>query len=73
MGRIAQVVERQSYKLDGPGIEYRRGVIFSTCPDWPRGPPRLLLNGYRIFPGGKERPRRAADQSPSSSAVVKKE
>jgi len=35
--------------------------IFHTCPDWPWGPPSLLYNGYRIFPGGKERPGRDAD------------
>ena len=28
------------------------------------GPPSLLYNGYRVFPGGKERPRRYADPSP---------
>jgi len=28
------------------------GEIFHTCPDWPWGPPSLLYNGYRIFPGG---------------------
>jgi hypothetical protein len=29
-------------------------------------------NGYPVFPGGKERPGRDADPSPSSSAAVKK-
>ena len=28
-----------------------------------------LYNGYRVFPGGKERPGREADPSPPSSAV----
>jgi len=28
------------------------GEIFRTCPDRLRGPPSLLYNGYRIFPGG---------------------
>ena len=45
------------------------GEIFRTCPDWPWGPPSLLYNGYRVFPGGKERPGRDADPSPTSSAV----
>ena len=45
------------------------GEIFCTCPDWPWGPPSLLYNGYRVFPGGKERPGRDADPSPPSSAV----
>jgi hypothetical protein len=29
------------------------GEIFRTPPDWPWGPPSLLYNGYRVFPGGK--------------------
>jgi len=33
-------------------------------------PPSLLYNGYRIFPGGKVQPGRAADHSPPSSAAV---
>ena len=45
------------------------GEIFRTCPDRPWGPPSLLYNGYRVFPGGKEGPGRDADPSPLSSAV----
>jgi len=42
------------YGLDGPGIESRwGGEIFRTCPDRPWGPPSLLYNEYRVFPGGK--------------------
>ena len=33
---------------------------------------RLLYKGYRVFPGGKERPGRDSDPSPPSSAVVMK-
>ena len=44
------------------------GEIFRT---W--GPTSLLYNGYRVFPGSKERPGRDADPSPPSSAVVMKE
>jgi hypothetical protein len=40
-----------------------------TCSDRPWGPPSLLYNGYRVFPGGKERPGRDAYHSPTSSAV----
>jgi len=29
------------------------GEIFHTCPDRPWGPPNLLYNGYRVFPGVK--------------------
>jgi len=46
-----------------------RGEIFRTCPDRPWGPPSLLYNGYRVFPGGKKRLGRDADPSPPSSAV----
>ena len=48
------------------------GEILLTRPDRPWGPPSLLYNGYRLFPGGKERPGRDADPSPPSSAVVMK-
>ena len=48
------------------------GQIFRTCPDRPWGPPSFLYNGYRVFPGDKERPWRDADPSLPSSAVVKK-
>ena len=60
------------YELDGPVIESRGREIFLTCPDRSWGPPSLLHNGYRVFPGGKERPGRDADPSPPSSAVIKK-
>ena len=40
------------------------GEIFRTCPGWPWGPPNLLYNWYRFFPGGKERPGRKAEPSP---------
>jgi hypothetical protein len=49
------------------------GEIFRTCPGRPWGPPSLLYNGYRVFPGGKERPEIDADPSTPSSVVVKKE
>ena len=41
------------------------GEIFSICPDRPWGPPSLLYNEYRVFPGGKKRPGRDADLSPA--------
>jgi hypothetical protein len=37
--------------------------ISRTCPDRPWGPPTLLYNGYRIFPGSKKRP--GLDANPS--------
>ena len=62
------------YGLDGQGIESRWGgcEIFRTCPDRTWGSPSLVYNGYRVFPGGKERPGREADPSPPSNAVVMK-
>ena len=55
------------YGLDGPGIESRWGRDF---PHLSR--PSLLYSGYRVFPGGKERPECDADPSPPTSAVVMK-
>jgi len=40
------------------------GEIFHTCPDRHWGPPSLLYNGYRVFPGGKEWPVRDAAPHP---------
>jgi hypothetical protein len=50
----------------------RGGEIFRTCPDRAWGPSGLLYIGYRVFSGGKERPRRDADPSSRSNAVVMK-
>ena len=54
------------------GSKLGGGEIFRTCPDRSWGPPSLLYNKYRFFPGGKERPGRDADPSSPYSAVVKK-
>jgi len=60
------------YGLDGPGSNPGGDEIFR--PSKPAlGPPSLLHNGYRVFPGGKVRPGRAADHSPPSSAAVMEE
>jgi len=48
------------------------GEIFRTYPGRNWGPPSLLYNGYRVFPGSKERPGRDADSSSPSSVVVMK-
>jgi hypothetical protein len=45
------------------------GEIFRTCPGQPFGPPNLLYNGYRVFPGGRKRLGRDADPSPPSAEV----
>jgi hypothetical protein len=52
------------YGLNGPGIESRWGRYF---PHLSRPALDLLYNGYRVFPGGKERPGR--DANPSSLLV----
>jgi hypothetical protein len=49
------------------------GARFSARPDRSWGPPSLLYIGYRVFPGGKVRPGRAAVHSPHSSAEVLEE
>jgi hypothetical protein len=46
------------------------GEIFRTCPDRPWGPPSLLYDGYRVFPGGIKRPGCDANPSPPSNAEV---
>jgi hypothetical protein len=53
------------------GIETRlRGEIFLTGPDLPRGPSRIVYDGYRVFRGVK-RPGRGVDQPLPSSVDVK--
>ena len=69
VGRVAQ----SELRAGRSGIESRWERDFSARPDRPLGPPGLLYNGYRVFPGGKVRPGRAADHSPSSSAAVTEE
>jgi len=61
------------YGLDSPGSDPGGGEVFRNRPDRPWGPPSLLYNGYRVFPGGKERLGHDADPSPLSSSMVKKE
>jgi len=72
-GPVSSVGIATDYGLDGPGSNPGGDEIFRTCPDRPWGPTSLLYNGYRVFPGVKVRPGRAADHSPPSSAVVKEE
>jgi len=73
VGPAAQSVQRLSTGWTVWGSNPGGGKIFPTCPDPPQGPPSLLYNGYRVFPGGKEQPGSDADPSPLSSAVVMKE
>ena len=55
LGSGSSVGIATGYRLDGPCIESRwgGGEIFRTCPYRPWGPPSLLYNGYRVFPGVK--------------------
>jgi hypothetical protein len=68
---LAQSVLRISTGWTVRGSNPDGGEIFRTCPDRPWGPPIILYNGYWVFPGGKERPRRDTDSSPPSSAEIK--
>jgi len=52
------------------GTEFRWGRDFPPVQTDPEGPPSPLYYGYRVFPGDKVRPGRAADHSPPSSAAV---
>ena len=69
VGPVAQPVQRVT---TGWTVRDRIpvGTRLSAIPDRPWGPPNL---GYRFFPGGKLRPGRAADHSPTSSAAVMEE
>ena len=48
-------------------------VTYGLSPDRHWDQPSLLIDGYRAFPGSKERPGRDADPSTPSSSVVIKE
>src|SRR5215510_2166816 len=61
---IAQSVWRLATGWTVWGSDPGGGEIFRTCPDRPWGPPSLLYNGYRVFPGGIKRPGHDADPSP---------
>jgi hypothetical protein len=50
---IAQSVWRLATDWTARGSNPDGGEIFRTRPDRPWGPPSLLYNGYRVFPGGK--------------------
>jgi hypothetical protein len=71
--RVAQSVLRLATGWTVRGSNPGGGEIFRTYPDRPWGPPSLLYNGYRVFPGGSKRPGRDADPSPPSSAEIWKQ
>jgi len=73
-GRDSSVVVATRYGLDGPGIESRCGnEIFRTHPERPWGPPSLLYNGYRVFPGVKAAGAWRLPPTPSSVEVEERE
>jgi hypothetical protein len=51
MGPVAQSVYRLFTGWMVRGSNPVLGKLFRTCPDLPWGPPSLLYNGYRVFPG----------------------
>ena len=63
LGRVAQSVLRLPTGWTVRGSNPGGDETFRNCPDRPWGPPSLLYDGYRIFPGGKERPGLDADPS----------
>ena len=65
MGWVASSVKRLATGSTVRGLNRGGSEIFRT------GPPNLLYNGYRVFPGGKNWPGREAYSSPPSNAVVK--
>jgi hypothetical protein len=64
LGRVAQSVQRLTTGWTVLGSNPGGGEILRTSPDRPWGPPSLLYNGYRVFPGGRKRPGHDADLSP---------
>jgi hypothetical protein len=74
LGRLGSSVGIETgYGLDGPGIESRWWRDFPHLSRPALRPSQPPVQGYRVFPGGKERPGRDADPSTPSSAVVMKE
>jgi len=53
LGRGSSVGLATRHGLKVAGIESLLGEVFRTRPDRPWGPPSLLHNGCRVFPGSK--------------------
>jgi len=64
VGPVAQSVQWLATGWTVRGSNPGGGQILRSCPDRPWGPPSLLCNGYRVFPGSKERPGRDAKPPP---------
>jgi hypothetical protein len=66
-GRDSSVGIATRSGLEGPGIESQWGARFSAPVQ--TGPPSLLYNGYRVFPGGKVAGAWPWPPTPSSAEV----
>ena len=61
-----------AYVLDGSGLEFRLWARFyAPVQNGPGAQKSSCTMGTGVFPGGKVRPRRDANPSPPSSALVK--
>jgi hypothetical protein len=69
VGRDGAVGTASRYGLDGPGSNPGGGDIFRTRPNRTWGPPSLLHNMYRVFPGVERLGRGVNHPSPSSAEV----
>ena len=69
---IAQSVQRLATGWTVRGSNPGGDEIFPTRPDRPCGPPGLLYNGYRVFPGGKV-VGRGVNHPPHLAPMLKKE
>ena len=69
LGRHGPVGVATRYGLDGPRIESRWGRDFPHPSRPTLGPPSLLYNGYRVFPGGKAAGAWRWPPTPSSAVV----
>jgi len=63
--RIAELAQRLAVGWTLWGMNPGWGEIFCTRSDQPWGPPRLLHNGYRVFPG-VQRPGNGTDHPTSN-------
>ena len=64
-GPRSSVTIATELRVGRPGDRIPVGARISARPYRPWGPPSLLYNWYRVFPGGKVRPGRDADNSPN--------
>jgi hypothetical protein len=67
---LPQLVQWPTTGWTVQGLNLGEDKILSRCPDWPRGPPSFLYNGYWVsFPGVKQSDH-SEDHPPPSCAYV---